>query len=98
MDIFDEERVVGCLGDFLAIFFRIEDEEKSDLVKVDDDLLTVGAGLVRISKGLEDRDWNGTDSGRRRVLLCMGHKLLSQAKVERSHLFLSGVVGSHGCK
>ena len=47
---------------------------------------------------LEGGDWNSTDSGRRRVLLCVGRGLSSQEKIDISQSVVPGVSGPHGCK
>ena len=54
--------------------------------------------MVGIVEGLEDGDWNGTESGRRRFLLHVGCKLSSQTKSELSHLVVPGVVVPHSCE
>ena len=60
--------------------------------------MQVGAVLVGLFEDLENGDWNGTDSGRRRVFFCVGRDLLSQAKVKLFQLVVPGVIFPHSYK
>ena len=54
-----------------------------------------GAGLVGLFEVLEDRYWNGADLGKRKVLLRVGRKLLSQIKFKLAQLVVLVVAGPH---
>ena len=79
--------MTSCVATPLAIFSWTEEEEESNTGEIIDGLVRLGSGLVGLIKGLEGRDLNGADLGRRRVLICVGRELVSQDKVELAIFF-----------
>ena len=73
-----------------------KEKEECNAGQVVDGFLAVRSSLADGVKSLEDRDGDGADSCRRRVLFCVGRKLSAQAKVKFSQLVVSGVAGPQG--
>ena len=88
--------MVGGVGTAPTVFSWPDEEDESDPGQISYYLLAVGAALIDGVQGLQDRDRDGADSRRWRILFGVCGELMDQPKVEIDQLVVPGVVFPHG--
>ena len=88
---------MGGVGTALAVFAWAEEEEEVNLGEISDGDNSCCCSLSGGVQGLDKSYREGMHSYWRKILFLVGCQILSQAKIDISHLVVLWVVGPHGC-